>query len=372
MDEQPRCARARASGRAGAVLLLLALALPAATAGARPPAVKPHELHATHAGGALYMGARLLGALAVTPGRVDGVPVADLSGLAWDEDAGLLYALSDNGYLFHLRVRLEGERLAGVEFVAGFALRDAGGAPLRGARADAEGLAIANARNGDPADARLVVSFERRPRVDAYRTDGSFVAALRVPWRLTRAWHYASSNRGLESVTRHPVLGWLTAPERPLRDDTLGSVPIYALGDSRRWLHPLGPGADTSVVALEALPDGSLLVLERNFEVLGLHMVTRLRHAEAPVPDAAGGLLRVRDLVTLDSAEGWHIDNFEGLARHRGARFFLVSDDNDSAFQRTILAYLELVAPGLAAPGAGARFPNFELRHVEAARPALD
>ena len=47
----------------------------------------------------------------------------------------------------------------------------------------------------------------------------------------------------------------------------------------------------------------------------------------------------------IDSSVGWRIDNFEGLARHRGLRFFLVSDDNENALQTTILLYLEIVDP---------------------------
>jgi hypothetical protein len=46
---------------------------------------------------------------------------------------------------------------------------------------------------------------------------------------------------------------------------------------------------------------------------------------------------------SLDSGKGHQIDNFEGLARHRGNRFFLVSDDNDLFLQRSLLMYFELL-----------------------------
>jgi hypothetical protein len=50
-------------------------------------------------------------------------------------------------------------------------------------------------------------------------------------------------------------------------------------------------------------------------------------------------------VTTLDSDQDLHIDNFEGLARHRGNRFFMVSDDNGVFIQRTLLLYFELVEP---------------------------
>jgi len=48
-------------------------------------------------------------------------------------------------------------------------------------------------------------------------------------------------------------------------------------------------------------------------------------------------------LVTLEPTKGYQIDNFEGIAHHRGKRFFLISDDNDFFLQRTLLLYIELV-----------------------------
>jgi len=48
-------------------------------------------------------------------------------------------------------------------------------------------------------------------------------------------------------------------------------------------------------------------------------------------------------VAPLDSYQGLHLDNFEGLTRHHGNRFFMVSDDNDVFVQRTLLVYFELL-----------------------------
>jgi hypothetical protein len=47
--------------------------------------------------------------------------------------------------------------------------------------------------------------------------------------------------------------------------------------------------------------------------------------------------------VTLDAGMGHRVDNFEGLSRHRGNHFFMVSDDNDLFVQQTLLLYFELL-----------------------------
>ena len=48
-------------------------------------------------------------------------------------------------------------------------------------------------------------------------------------------------------------------------------------------------------------------------------------------------------LVRLDDANGLSLDNFEGLTRHRGQRYFMVSDNNDVFVQRTLLLYFEIL-----------------------------
>jgi hypothetical protein len=54
------------------------------------------------------------------------------------------------------------------------------------------------------------------------------------------------------------------------------------------------------------------------------------------------------------------VDNFEGLSRHQGAKFFMVSDDNFNALQKTLLVYFELA--GMGNPATEGNPPDFELR----------
>jgi hypothetical protein len=282
---------------------------------------------------------RLLGMLQLPSRTVSGVRLSGLSGLAWDEDDNLLYALTDHGVLFHLRPVFRNGQLADVALLHVAPLIDPRTRrPVRWKRSDAEGLDILNGRNGKKGDAELLVSFEREPRIVRYRPDGMHIADAPLPAALRDIQRYRGGNTMLESVCLHPREGILTAPEKPL-DHTTDAARLYRM-DGSSWRFPASRGG---IVALECLPDGDVLVMERDYSTLSLHWVTTLRRLHLPAGTPADSLLAAETLTTLDSHQGLRIDNFEGLTRHHGNRFFIVSDDNDVFIQRTLLLYFELL-----------------------------
>jgi hypothetical protein len=48
-------------------------------------------------------------------------------------------------------------------------------------------------------------------------------------------------------------------------------------------------------------------------------------------------------VARFDSGEGWVINNFEGLTRTQGNRFFMVSDNGGMQLLPTQLLYFELL-----------------------------
>ena len=281
---------------------------------------------------------RLLGALELPSRSVNGVRFSGLSALAWNEDDNLLYALTDHGVLFHLRPIFRNGQLADVTLLYAAALIDPRTRkPVKWRRSDAEGLDILNGRNGRKGDAELIVSFEGEPRIARYRPDGQFIAdvALSDPLRNIRNYRY---NRMLEAVCIHPREGTLTAPEEPLTGEA-GTARLYR-ADGSAWRFAPSRGG---IVALECLPDGDVLVMERDYSTLLLRWIITLRRLRLPPGTPPDSLLAAETIATLDSDQGLHIDNFEGLARHHGNRFFMVSDDNDVFIQRTLLVYFELL-----------------------------
>ncbi len=284
---------------------------------------------------------RFLGMLQLPNPTVDGMRFSQLSGLAWDNDDGILYAISDKGFLFHLQPVFENGVLTGLKLLKAIHLRELGsGKPLKGTRADSEGLDILKGRNGHKGDAELIISFERFPRIVRYRPDGYAIGEYPLPAPLNDARMYQNSNKMLESVCADSKLGILTVPEVPLKGERQGVTHIFSL-DGRSWIYPIPEG--NRISALECLGNNRVLVLESNFTgVLGrlevfLKLATLSPNASLmePVP--------VETVAALDNGKKYQIDNFEGLARHRGNRFFIVSDDNDLFIQRSLLMYFELL-----------------------------
>jgi len=284
---------------------------------------------------------RFLGMLQLPNPTVDGMRFSQLSGLAWDDDDGILYAISDRGSLFHLQPVFKNDTLTGLKLLKALHLREIGGnKPLKGTRADSEGMDILNERNGRKGDAELIVSFERFPRIVRYRTDGYAIEEYPLPAPLNDARMYQDSNKMLESVCSDSKLGILTVPEVPLKGERQGYTRLFSL-DGRSWIYPIPEG--NRISALECLGNNRALVLESNFTgVLGrLEVFLKLAtlspntYPTEPVP--------VETVVTLDNGKKHQIDNFEGLARHRGNRFFIISDDNDLFIQRSLLMYFELL-----------------------------
>ena len=292
--------------------------------------------------GQVYQGIRLLGALRLNDVQSDDLPLCGLSGLAWDEDAGLLYAISDQGALFHLRPEFDASgMLSGVQWVAAYPLRDELDQPLRSPSSDAEGLAIRNGDNGKPDDAELLISFEDKPRLVRYSLTGLWKGEERLPAPLRDLRNYRNPNQALEAVTLDPRWGVLTGTEAPLRNDPDSQIRLFRL-DGRFWRYPLSSAPNSALVAMEALPDGGLLTLERAFVAPLRPLIISLRRVMLPAADTAEPLL-VRDVAVFDSSQGWLLDNFEGLTRYRGQRFFMVSDDNCKFWQTTLLVEFELL-----------------------------
>lgn len=330
------------------LLLALLLGLPLSACSAREFEATPISLADQVSPGDAYAGIRLLGALRLTSAEIDGLRLCGLSGLAWDEDAGLLYAISDEGRLFHLRPEFDNHGyLSGIRPVAAYPLRDAAGVPVRRPFDDSEGLAIRKGENGVPGDSELLVSFEVKPRVVRYSPKGEWRGEETLPALLRDIRNYRGSNQALESITIDSRWGVLVGSEAPLRDEPTGQVRIFTR-HGPFWNYPLSKTPGSALVAMETLTDGGLLTLERAFVTPLRPLVISLRRTQPlPAPAMDNTLLPVADLAVFDSGQGWLLDNFEGLTHYRDQRFFMISDDNCNTWQTTLLVYFELKSTSL-------------------------
>jgi hypothetical protein len=281
-------------------------------------------------------GIRPMGTVSIARQDAAGTTITGISALAWDGDEGLLYALTDNGVLHHLRPGFDRDRrLVAVTLVATYKLGDGSGEPLQKKQRDSEGMFALNADNGVSGDTELVISFEKVPRIMRYSPRGEYLSAYVLPTPLREADAYSSDNQMLEAVTLHPDKGILTMAQRPMKGRR--TQLLHALsGES--WEYRMEGDKGNGVTAMEALPDGRIIFMERAWHSLLSPLVVTLKEGRF----TSAGKLQVKVLARLDSSKGWTLDNFEGLTRHQGDRFFMVSDDNKAMLQRTLLFYFEL------------------------------
>ena len=297
--------------------------------------------------GDTYAGIRWLGALRLARTEVNGLRLCGLSGLAWDEDEGRLYAISDIGGLFHLQPMFDAQGyLVGVAPLAAHPLRDERDLPVLAPYDDAEGLTLRNGNNGISGDSQLLVSFEVKPRIVRYSPTGQWQGEEPLPAVLRNLRHYADSNQALEAVTVDPRWGVVVGTEVPLKNDPADQIRLFR-PDGRFWRYPLSSAPRSALVAMEALPEGQLLTLERAFVAPLRPLIISLRETSLAT-SALGARLSVAAVAVFNSTQGWLMDNFEGLTRYRDRRFFMVSDDNCSVWQSTLLVYFAW----LAAPAA--------------------
>lgn len=211
------------------------------------------------------------------------------------------------------------------------------GAARSGAKAgvDSEGLTV------DPASGRLWVAYENRNAIVRY--DARFRREASARPDVMRAW---PSNAGPEAIARladgrFVVLaegspGWFASDFPAL---LFPSDPVEGAVPERFGFKP--PDGYRPVDAAQ-LPDGRILIL--------------LRQVHWGLPPSFTGKLMVADPATIRPGERWRaqrvadlaaplpIDNYEGLAVEPGRDgrviVWLISDDNTSAFQRTLLLKL--------------------------------
>jgi len=263
-------------------------------------------------------------------------PLMEFSGLGWDEDEGNLIILSDRGYVIHTRPIFDNERLVKLHLLSYHALHNKKGKKLRYKASDSEGLALLNANNNIKGDTTLIVSFERQPRIIQFSVDGKYISRYPLNNELDDIKNYSSANKSLEAITLHSQFNIITGPERPLKKSVDGFLSLHTL-DEKIWSITPENTQHGSLVGLTTLPDNRLIALERIYSSIfaGISNAIHLISLQADT-------LKQKRLVNLKSTAHYFNDNFEGITWHKNKRFFMISDDNDSLLQRSLLVYFEI------------------------------
>lgn len=258
-----------------------------------------------------------------------------ISGIEVLED-GRVVAISDEADWIEGRLTLDDRGyLTGFTDARAAFMRDEHGRVLTTkAEADSEGLT-------QMADGRFAVSFERTNLIRIYdlNRDGPFGAAQMGPALAETA--YLPENSSFEALaTMDDSL--LTAAEGGDETQTpMWLAPLSARTPvPPRFSYPLSGGF--SITGMDRLPNGDFVALERFYApVIG----PRARITRFATPSGDGGAVHPEVLALLEPP--FPLDNFEGISAVRMAdgatRIYIVSDNNKSAQQRTLLLAFDLI-----------------------------
>jgi hypothetical protein len=262
-----------------------------------------------------------------------------LSGLRLDTKGERFIALSDKGGWFTGRIVYSGREMTGLADVEAAPMLGADGRPIT-ARGwyDSESIAL---------DGSLVyVGLERVNQVLRFDFSKGFTRSRGEVVPLPPAAKKLPNNKGLEALVMVPkglpLAGTLIAiSERGL--DQNGNLIAFLVGGP-------SPGqfsvrrTENYDVSDAVLLSGDLLILERKFSWLA---GVGIRIRRIPLKAVAPGAL-VDGPSIFEADLGYEIDNMEGIDAHVTAEgdsvLTMVSDDNFSMLQRTLLLQFTLVA----------------------------
>lgn len=266
-----------------------------------------------------------------------------LSGLHVSQDGMRLIAISDRGYRITAKLGYDKASLADVSDIRIARLKRSNGAPAKGGWHDAESLASDG--NGG-----FLVSFERRHRIVSYATKNGAALADK-PRRLTLPQDAAEQpfNGGIEGLTRLCDGRFIAISEKAKSAGNDGTRSMW-IGSGDTWRLTAYPAyKNFSPTGAATMPDCSVLVVERSFNVM---VGVRARIVRVPAASFdPKNEVTTQELAYL--APPLSVDNMEGIAVRKGAAgeilVYLVSDNNYSGYQRTLLMMFEL-APSAIAP----------------------
>ena len=308
--------------------------IPRATAAPLIVKVNPIELDLENPGHKFFGDLTFLSGFELTSGdsRFGG-----LSGLELSTDGNLLYAISDHGYWLTARLHHNPQgRLTGLGQWKIAPLFTPDGSIVSNYLRDAEALV----RNRDGS---FIVAFERAHRLWRYPRSIDPFTLLPEPLPTPAELQNAPANGGLEAVTILPDRGLLVLTEKYENPD--GSLKGWLIHKDKFFSLSYLQSDGFRPTDLATLANGDVLLLERRY-ILTSGVTIRIRLLSRGNLKA-GARLEGKEIALLGLP--LEVDNFEGLAVREdpkgGTFLYMISDDNYSILQRTLLLQFHMPSP---------------------------
>ena len=258
-----------------------------------------------------------------------------VSGLRLSEDGKTLFAVTDQGHFLKADIQRDAsgklKAIANAEFSR---LRDREGSRIKGKKnADAESLEIINSQ--------FLIGFERNHRVDFFNLKNNKLLADERAKPISFKQFDFPNNKGPEAIAVSPLTKELFVfAEYALDEDTRHQG--FIVKDEA--IRPIFVTATTGFSLTDAhfLANGDLIILERFYTpITGQAMRIRKFQGEKLKANAV-----LKGEFLMQATSQMEIDNMEGLAITKmmdgSKRITLISDDNFSRNQRTILLEFKL------------------------------
>ncbi len=264
-----------------------------------------------------------------------------ISALRVQADGASFIALSDRGWWLRGRLTYDGYKPTGIADAEMAPVLGADGKPLA-ARGwfDTESIA----QDGGT----LYVGIERVNQIVRFDYGKDGLLARGTPIPVPPGVKALPFNKGLEALVfvpqPLPLAGTLIAISERGLDKAKNSL-AFLIGGPSPGTFTIKRTDDFDVSDAALLPAGDLLLLERRF---GWTSGLSIRIRKIPLADIKPNA--VVDGSTLFEADlGYEVDNMEGLSVHRNGHgeivLTLISDDNFSVIQRTLLLQFTLAEP---------------------------
>ena len=264
-----------------------------------------------------------------------------ISSLRVERDGSRFLAVTDKGQWLRGRIRYQGDTPTGIDDAEMAPILGPDGRPIT-ARGwyDSEGLT----EDGGT----VYVAFERVHQIVRFDYGKNGLGARGQPIKVPPEFKALPSNKGIEGLVvvpkGIPLAGTLIALSERAEDE-VGNIRAFLLAGPTPGAFSVKRSGDFDITDAAITPGGDLLILERRFSVLrGAGM--RLRRL--PLAGIEPGET-VDGPALFEADAGYQIDNMEALSVHRSASgdtvLTLVSDDNFSQLQRTLLLQFTLTEP---------------------------
>ncbi len=261
---------------------------------------------------------RILDSVELNFSKYKGIKFREISAIVHRK--GTLYALGDKGILYTLKLKIKNNKIKKLRLKKAVKLKDKNSKYLQKSNSDSEGLALHGKE--------LLISYEGFPRVELRTGSGKDPQQMELHKSLSKLKNYTGLNKGLEALAYSEKYGIVTAPEEPLKGKRKKHI-LYS--KDKKWKFK----KDGSITSLEFINEDEIMILQREFNALSLRRKIVLSKLNLVTKEYT-------ILAKLDSKKGWKLDNFEGLAKVADNRYLMISDDNDSIFQKTLLVLFEL------------------------------